>query len=153
MPTERIIKFVPPLWLFLFLFLALLAHYQLPATRIFEFSSPVASTLCVIIGFALTLRASNIFAIEKTEILPNSPTNRVLVTRGPFRISRNPMYLGLIFLLLGVAFYFGTLPFFLATIAQFSILNFIFIPFEEEKMARQFGEAYAAYKHTVRRWI
>lgn len=154
---EVILKVLPPIWLFFFLGIALIAHFLFPATRVFELPDGVYRgvlfALLLIAGSFLTLRASNIFAIEKTEILPTSPANRVLVTRGPYRISRNPMYLGMVLILLGTAVYFGTLPVFLAAIAQFLVLNFVFIPFEEEKMARQFGEQYAAYKRAVRRWL
>ena len=152
-----ILKILPPLWLLFFLIVALIAHLLIPATRVFDISFPILSGIvggiATLIALYLVLRASNLFAKEKTEILPTSPANRVLITYGPYRFTRNPMYLGMVLMLLGIAIYLGTLPMFLAAAAQFSVLNFFFIPFEEAKMARQFGETYEAYKHKVRRWL
>jgi protein-S-isoprenylcysteine O-methyltransferase Ste14 len=54
---------------------------------------------------------------------------------------------------LGVAIYVGTWPFYAVPILLFFLCNGIFIPFEEEKMARQFGPAFDAYRARVRRWI
>lgn len=155
--TRFVLKILPPVWFAIFFFTALAAHLFLPATRVFEIYTPVYSGLLfaalLIVGSFLTLRASNLFAIENTEILPTSPTNRVLVTRGPFGFTRNPMYLGMVMILLGVAVYLGTLPMFLAAAAHFLVLSCFFVPFEEEKMGRLFGEEYAAYKRAVRRWF
>lgn len=158
MPTPpRLLGVVPPVWFMSFLALAAAAHFLIPATRVFDITRPLISgaiaALLVVAGLYLSLRASNIFAIEKTDILPASPSNRVLVTRGPFRISRNPMYLGMILLLLGMAVWIGTLPFFLAALAHLLVLNFVFIPFEEKKLAHLFGGAYESYRHEVRRWL
>lgn len=151
------IRIVPPIWFYTFLVLALAAHFLVPESHVFDISYPYISgtvgALLFLVGFALPLWASNIFAIEMTEILPASPTNRVLVTRGPYRYSRNPMYLGMVLMLLGAAVYLGTLPMFVAALAHFLVMNFVFVRFEEGKMARQFGEAYTAYTKSVRRWL
>jgi protein-S-isoprenylcysteine O-methyltransferase Ste14 len=151
------IKIYPPVWFLSFLALGLLAHFFVPATRVFDMSIPlldaILSAALIIMGFGLSLRASNLFAIEKTEIRPTSPQNRVLITYGPYKISRNPMYLGMVLILLGVGFAIGTLPMFVAALADFLVLNFVFIPFQEAKMARQFGPEYEAYKKSVRRWL
>lgn len=145
------------MWFFLFLAIALLSHFFVPATHVFDISDmvlgKVVGVILFVIGMGLSLQASKIFAEENTEILPTSPTNRVLVTRGPFRFSRNPMYLGMVLSLLGIGFFMGTLPVFFAALAQCIVLNFFFIPFEEQKMERQFGEQYIAYRNSVRRWL
>lgn len=148
-----ILKIVPPVWLLLFLFTALLLHNLLPETRVFDFPLPITGLLLALCGVALNVGAARLFRKEGTEILPTSPGNRVLVTHGTFRFSRNPMYLGMVLVLLGIAFYIGSLPMFVAALAQFLVLNFVFIPFEENKMARQFTGQYAAYKMKVRRWL
>jgi protein-S-isoprenylcysteine O-methyltransferase Ste14 len=107
----------------------------------------------VVIGAALAGSAVALFRREGTEIIPTSPANRALVTSGPFRFTRNPMYSGLITITLGIACWVGDWPMFLAPIALFVTLNWVHIPFEEEKMRRQFGEAFDAYRAKVGRWI
>lgn len=151
------LKILPPIWFALFLAAGLLLHFFVPVSRVFDASLPylsvIAGAMIFGVGFYLPLWASKIFAEEKTEILPTSATNRALVTRGPFRFSRNPMYLGMLTMLLGIAVMLGTLPMFASAALFFAVMNFIFIPFEEEKMRRQFKDAFDAYTRRVRRWL
>jgi protein-S-isoprenylcysteine O-methyltransferase Ste14 len=147
------LKIVPPVWFFFFLFVAMIAHGFFPETHAFYMPMVVPGVALIVAGFAITFRASALFKKENTEMLPTSPQNRVLITRDVFAYSRNPMYLGMIVALLGIAVAIGTLPFFLAMLAQFFVLNFAFIPFEEAKMQRQFGEQFLTYKKEVRRWV
>jgi protein-S-isoprenylcysteine O-methyltransferase Ste14 len=115
-----------------------------------------STVLAVAVGAAGLMLASwgeRTFAAEGTDILPASPTNKKLVTRGPFRHTRNPMYVGVIMMALGFALYFGTLPFYAVPVLLFLLCNFSFIPFEEAKMRRQFGHQYTDYMNRVRRWI
>ena len=76
-----------------------------------------------------------------------------LNTDGSYHFTRNPMYLGMIIMLLGVATWFGTAPFFAAAAAFFLIIQFVFCPYEERKLLATFGKVYRAYKIEVRRWI
>jgi len=96
-----------------------------------------------------------VFAVPErgTEINPTSETNKSLVVRGPFRFTRNPMYLGLVLLTLGIAFWVGSLPMFAVPLLVFATANWVHIPFEEAKMRRQFGAAFDRYMRQVRRWI
>src|SRR5207249_7043678 len=82
---------------------------------------------------------------EGTEVEPTSPTNRKLITSGPYQFTRNPMYLGLVILTLGIAIWVGAWPMFGAPVALFATANWVHIPFEEAKMRRQFGAAYDNY--------
>lgn len=77
----------------------------------------------------------------------------VLVTDGPYRFTRNPVYLGMTTLLIGVALVLGSvavlpLPFIFA-----KIMDAGYIPPEEESLKRLFGEEYRRYQDSVRRWI
>ncbi|HEY4043669.1 MAG TPA: isoprenylcysteine carboxylmethyltransferase family protein [Rhodopila sp.] len=107
----------------------------------------------IIIGVALSVSAAFLFRREGTELNPTSITNRKLVTSGPFSFTRNPMYLGLVLVTLGIAFCAGVWPMFLAPVATFATANWAHIPFEEAKMRRQFGADFEAYTSKVRRWI
>jgi protein-S-isoprenylcysteine O-methyltransferase Ste14 len=77
----------------------------------------------------------------------------VLVVDGPYRYTRNPMYLGLVLVTLGIAIWVGAWPMFLVPIATFATANWAHIPFEEAKMRRQFAAAYDEYVGRVRRWL
>jgi protein-S-isoprenylcysteine O-methyltransferase Ste14 len=149
----NLLRIYPPVWLLVLLAAAIAAHYLVPESRVFDVSYPVLGILLIVIGFAGANVASAFFRKEGTEILPTSETNSVLVTHGLYKYTRNPMYLGMVITLLGAAFIGGTLPFFLAALADFLILNFVFIPFEEKKLERIFGEQYLSYKRSVRRWL
>ena len=96
--------------------------------------------------------ADGLFKKVSTEVKSfDKPT--ILVTEGPFRISRHPMYLGFVALLLGVAIMLGSLAAFIAPIAMFITLATIFIPFEESMCEETFGQEYLDYKTRVRCWL
>ena len=147
------LKLPPPVWaLFYLLLAAALSHFagwpRVPGMPVV----PLAIGL-VVLGVALSVSSAVLFRREGTELNPTSTTNRKLVTSGPFRFTRNPMYLGLVLITLGVAVWAAAWPMFLAPVATFATANWVHIPFEEAKMRRQFGDAFDAYARTVRRWI
>jgi protein-S-isoprenylcysteine O-methyltransferase Ste14 len=104
-------------------------------------------------GCGLAAWAFVLFRLEGTEVDPSSEANRALVVGGPFRFSRNPMYLGLIVAALGMAAFAGYWLMLAAPLAVFLTANYVHIPFEEAKMRRQFGEDFDAYAGKVRRWL
>ena len=117
------------------------------------FRSTPISVLIGGAGLLISGWGERTFAAEGTEIRPDSPTNSKLVMRGPFRYTRNPMYLGLVMMASGFALYFGTILFYAVPVLLFLLCNFSFIPFEEAKMQRQFGDRYTDYLRRVRRWV
>jgi len=145
------LKIPPPFWGMIMLLAAYGADRLLASSVVFG-STPL-SVLIGGAGLLLSGWGERTFAAEETEILPASATNKKLVTRGPFRYTRNPMYLGMIMMASGFAFYFGTIPFYAVPVLLFLLCNFSFIPFEEAKMQRQFGDQYTDYVRRVRRWI
>ncbi|HVZ69271.1 MAG TPA: isoprenylcysteine carboxylmethyltransferase family protein [Rhizomicrobium sp.] len=147
------VKVPPPIWLFLFLALAGLASAIYPWKSIVDLTLMPLGIALTIAGFLLSLWGRLIFAAEKTEVMPTSPTNTKLVTRGAFAVTRNPMYLGILVFTLGIALWAGSLPMFAVPVLMFVVCNQIHIPFEEAKMRLQFGDAYDAYAARVRRWI
>jgi protein-S-isoprenylcysteine O-methyltransferase Ste14 len=148
-----LLKILPPIWYFIFLVSGLLVHFFVPVARVFDVSYPMIGIALFVAGQVFSMYASSLFSKEKTEILPTSATNTKLVTYGPFGYTRNPMYLGMVVSLLGVAIWVGTLPMFVAAFLDFCVLSFAFIPFEETKMSRIFGSEYDAYRQKVRRWF
>ena len=72
---------------------------------------------------------------------------------GSYKLTRNPMYLGVSIALFGAAFYFGNLLSFLSPLIFFIAVNLYFVPSEERLMESIFGKKYIDYKKKVRRWI
>ena len=105
----------------------------------------IISGLLAVTSFAVLIR-------NKTTFNPAKPTT-VIVRDGPFRLSRNPMYLALLLLLAGIAAYLCSLWLFLAVIALYVTLDLFVIRREEEYLTRKFGQDYLAYKSSVRRWL
>jgi protein-S-isoprenylcysteine O-methyltransferase Ste14 len=76
-----------------------------------------------------------------------------LTTSGLFRRTRNPMYLGMVVALLGVACLLGSLSPFAGPVGFFVLANSWYIPLEEQAMSKKFGADYQQYQRTVPRWL
>ena len=143
----------PPIWMLALLLDAYcIQNTYAWASTMYVRSLPLAVVLAVA-GIGLAVWGERTFHAAGTEVMPASATNKKVVTTGPFRFTRNPMYSGLILISLGIAIYVGTLPFFAVPVLVFLLCNYAFIPFEEAKMAAQHGALYTDYLARVRRWI
>lgn len=103
-------------------------------------------------GLVISISAKKQFQKAETNVNTFERPD-VLITSGRFRISRNPMYLGLLLVLLGVAVLIGNLFTFLGPLIFFLAAACWYIPFEEEAAEEMFGSAYLEYCETVRRWL
>ena len=83
---------------------------------------------------------------------PWKPTPQ-LMDRGPFRITRNPMYLRMILICIGIAVILGNIWILIVTPPGAWVLQRFAILPEETYLERKFGAQYLAYKHRVRRWL
>lgn len=104
------------------------------------------------IGVLMALTASWLFRRAGTSPIPFKPT-KTLVFRGPYRFTRNPMYLSLTFVTLGFAFWFNVAWILLGLIAAVLVIDRMVITKEESYLERRFGDAYLGYKARVRRWL
>ena len=147
------LKLPPPIWALFYLIVAAAISYVARLPRVPGVLLTWLGILLIVLGGALAVTAAMLFRREGTEINPTSPANRKLVTSGPYSFTRNPMYLGLTTISLGVAFWVGWWPMFLAPVVTFVTANWAHIPYEEEKMRRQFADAFDAYARKVRRWL
>ena len=113
----------------------------------------------VLVGWALVVvwgvlffPALALFRRARTGIMPNQPAT-MIVDRGPYRWTRNPMYVGMTGLSLGAALVFDLRwAVLLVPVAVFAVDRFI-IPREERYLERRFGDPYRAYRERVRRWL
>jgi protein-S-isoprenylcysteine O-methyltransferase Ste14 len=108
--------------------------------------------LLVTAGGILALAALAAFRRARTNILPNRPAS-ALVVSGPYRFTRNPMYLSLTLLYLGGMFLANTWWPVLLLPPVLAALYWAVIRREERYLAAEFGDAYAAYRTRVRRWL
>lgn len=147
------LRLPPPIWSLIYVLTATVISWWLGWPRVPGLPIIPLGIAVVIAGLILPVWAIFLFRREGTEVSPTSSTNRSLVAAGPYRFSRNPMYLGLVTLTLGVAIWTGSWPMLIVPVAVFATANWVHIPFEENKMRRQFGPAYDDYVGRVRRWL
>ena len=146
-------KKILPTTLFLFSLIAMLILWWLfPSARFLSFPAILLGLPLLVGGLWLSILGSNKFEEVQTEIKTFDDPD-VLVTDGVFRYTRNPMYLGFVIALLGVALLFGSLPTFIVVAVYFVITDRWYIQYEEQAMARVFGEEYRQYKKRTRRWL
>ena len=120
---------------------------------------PFALPAAVMTGAAMVLGAMLLFLFSLralraagTPVPGNQPTTH-LVQSGPFRFSRNPIYLSFFVLQLGIALLTGSL-WMLATLLPSAVLvSRIVVCREERYLESRFGEQYVSYRHSVRKWL
>ena len=152
MTTVRKTKMVPPVWLALSIIAMALLHRFLPIVQLIHGPLRWLGVLPILAGVALAIRGASLFSRHGTGVVPFSPVTH-LVLDGPYRFTRNPMYLGMVQLLIGVALLFGTLsPWFVIPLFAWWI-DRRFIAQEEVMLEEHFGPDYVAFKKRVRRWI
>ncbi len=106
------------------------------------------------LGIAIDAAALMSFRRARTSINPMVPSKATrLVTDGVFRMSRNPMYLGLLLLLIGWALWLGSASVWLVPPAFAGVITFAQIRPEERALGQLFGAQYLAYRRGVARWI
>jgi len=149
---EKLLRYRPPRMVMLLLALATLAHLAFPALRVELFSSPVLAIGAGVAGFAIMMWAWWLFQKAETAICPTAYSS-ALVTSGIYRATRHPMYLGMVMMMAATALWFGTWPYYLASVVFFLVINQVFCPFEEKKLAETFGEEYSSYRSKVGRWL
>jgi protein-S-isoprenylcysteine O-methyltransferase Ste14 len=108
----------------------------------------------VLLAAAFDLSGLLAFRRARTTINPMKPgASSAMVSGGVYRITRNPMYVGLVLLLCGWSVYLGSPWAWLAPLAFAAyVTRFQIVP-EERVLARLFGAEYAAYRARVRRWL
>lgn len=111
-----------------------------------------AGAVLIALAAALGFWGVVLFRRARTGVVPFSEAT-VLVTAGPYRFSRNPMYLGMAGILLGTAIWLGSLTPWLVLPAFMRIITERFIVPEEAMLERVFGSRYLEYRGSVRRWL
>jgi len=102
-------------------------------------------------GGIIVLFAKPLFSKHKTT--HGFTESTAIISEGIFAHSRNPLYLGMICTASGVSILSTNVLSLFPALSLWAIIQYKFIPFEEQKMEKEFGENYLEYKRKVRRWI
>lgn len=107
----------------------------------------------IVLGAAILLHCIWNFAVMGRGTLSPLDAPRHLVVKGLYRYVRNPMYVGVLLILLGEALLFESAVLAGYAAGWFGVINLVIFLYEEPSLRKQFGEAYQTYCHTVGRWL
>lgn len=142
----------PPLIYLVCLIIGLALDYLWPTPVLppaIQYGAGGALTFAALALFGLTFRE---FSRATTSIDPRRPTTTIITT-GPFRLTRNPLYASMTMLFIGVATLIDGLWILAMVIPAVVIVHFFVILKEEAFLEREFGDAYRRYRDAVRRWL
>jgi protein-S-isoprenylcysteine O-methyltransferase Ste14 len=140
----------PPVCFMALLILILLSYFA--PLKIIPSPYNYLGTILITSGMALNLWTDNLFKKAETNVKYHAKPGKLVVS-GPFKISRNPMYLGMLLILLGTCILVQSVVSLISPVVFVLIIEKKFIPVEEKNMQESFGKKYSDYKKKVRRWI
>ena len=148
--VKRIIY--PPVWLLLGLIAIFALNEFYPLLRFTSLAAQVGGGMVIVVGLLLLVSANGLFVRAGTGVIPFRNVSS-LVTGGIYRYTRNPMYLGMVAVLLGCALTVGVASAMLVPLVFAVIVEFRFIRPEEQMLLGLFPDDYPAYCKRVRRWL
>jgi len=146
------VPIAPPLLFALPVAVFLLVEYFFPTSFVYGAYRWIAGVVLLAGGLALNVAG---FVTQKragTDPIPFNPSTRI-VSRGLYRFTRNPMYIGFALWTLAVAILFDSVWALLAVPIGVILIDRLVIVREERYLERKFGEEYLSYKRRVRRWL
>ena len=132
--------------------LGVVVHLVWPVHLVTRVIGIPAGALLVIAAVGLFVRATRAFKASGTPVPGNKPATAI-VTAGPYRFSRNPIYLSFVLFQLGIALLVNSLWIAITLIPAFGVMALVVIPREERYLIQRFAIEYAAYRASVRRWL
>lgn len=142
----------PLIVMVVFLGLCLGVNRVYPLNPGFGLWGQISGGIVLSCGILLLVVALGHFQIKGTTVMPTRKPDK-LVVNGIYRITRNPMYLGMLLVLVGVPFVMESVTGLMFALLFFLIMNRSVIPREEKVVEGIFGDAYRGYKSQTRRWI
>ena len=128
------------------------AIVPLPVPVTYSLARYVPGAMLAAGGFVIIAIGTRLFAAAGTNVPPTLPTT-ALVVDGIYRRTRNPLYLGMTLVYLGLGVAAGSLWAIGLVVPLLWVINVGVVKREERYLERKFGDAYRAYKARVRRWI
>ena len=148
------IRIPPPLYFFACLGFGLILEYFFPIHLLSISLLPRVIVGCAFALISLYFAVSGFIALIKNKTPFDTAKSTVkIVISGAYRFSRNPLYLSLLLLLFGIAFFMLSLWLFLTVPVLFILFLFKAVKPEENYLSQKFGKEYLAYSAKVRRWI
>jgi protein-S-isoprenylcysteine O-methyltransferase Ste14 len=149
---EKKRKIIPPVYLLITLLVMWLVQRFLPVYQFVDEPLAYVGILPVFFGIAMAAISAGMFKMAGTGIEPFDEAT-YLVTSGFYRFTRNPMYMGMLLILMGVAFLMGNVGALLPLPVFTLIIRNNFVVGEERFLEAAFGQHYLDYKSEVRRWF
>lgn len=146
------VKFPPPLMFLSWVIAAYGLHYILPISFGGTFWLIYAGGFLIIAGVLLILIAGYSFRKARTHIEPWKPTSSI-VTSGIYAYSRNPIYLGMSVIVVGIGVTLDSVVVALSFVPALIVVYYYVVRKEEAYLEAKFGEEYLDYKRRVRRWV
>jgi protein-S-isoprenylcysteine O-methyltransferase Ste14 len=132
--------------------LPILCHFLFPIKIVVTRPYTYLGIVVMLLGLGLNIEAARHFRQVGTGFQLQGG-GAALVTSGPFHFSRNPMYLGMLIWLLGLAVLLGSLISFVFPLLFYLLVNTFVIPLEERHMEQLFGDEYHQFTQRTRRWL
>ena len=148
----RIEKLMPTMWLLIAIVIEVILHLVLPIAKIVPRYWNVLGIIPLALGVVINLLADRAFREANTTVKPFEKS-AALLTDGVFQISRNPMYLGFVLVLIGIAVLLRSLTPYLVVIGLAVLMQRVYIVAEESKLASEFGAQWESYRRRTRRWL
>jgi protein-S-isoprenylcysteine O-methyltransferase Ste14 len=145
-------KPLPPIYFLASLVLIAACHFLLPVSYMIHGAWRSIGLLPLALGIFLNISADRAFKKHCTTVKPFEEST-ALVAEGVFNFSRNPMYLGMVLILAGVALLAGSATSWIPVVIFAVLIDQLFIAPEELMLEEKFGEQFSQYKHGVRRWL
>jgi protein-S-isoprenylcysteine O-methyltransferase Ste14 len=143
---------LPPAFLLVSILAMAALHILAPVSRIVAFPWNLLGLVALACGILINVVADRAFRTAGTTVKPFEEST-ALITSGVYRVSRHPMYLGLVLILVGIAVLLESLTPFFVIPAFAVLLDRRFVVLEERMLEQRFGESWVEYKAGVRRWI
>lgn len=142
----------PPVYVAMVIGLAFAMDFLWPLRIDYYYSLAWSGYVVVALAIVILILCARQFHVHKTDLRPHKPASR-MVHAGPYRLSRNPIYLGFLMLQLGYGFVEHHIWVILTLPVSFVILHFHVIASEEAYLRRRFGDEYEQYCQAVNRWL
>ena len=145
-------KIMPTTFLLIAILVMVALHFLFPLIRIIPTLWNLLGLIPLAVGVIINLIADQAFHKANTTVKPFDEST-ALIRGGVFRVSRNPMYLGFVLILIGIALLLRSLTPYVIVVAFAILMDRMYIQVEERMLAEEFGTEWGEYKRSTRRWL